>query len=151
MENKKGFGLTIIMTIVILSSCSRIKIQKPEGFAEIQKSTMYKAMSPEGLPFQVRSFKNYPKKDLSFWKKALKAHLQQEGYKLISEKTLGEESSEVHCFEWGAPYGGADYIYLTALMIKGKKILLAEAAGNMKLYNEHQHAIMKSLETLIIP
>ena len=141
---------TILMLILILlfCSCAKIAVPKPEGFAEIAAGKEYRAVSPEGMPFRVRSFKNYPEMDLAFWKDALKSHLIQEGYKFISEVTPDESREDIVCFEWGAPYGGADYIYLTAVKVKGKKIFVAEAAGKMEIYGKYRQSLLDSLAEL---
>ncbi|MBN2738287.1 MAG: hypothetical protein JXR70_14985 [Spirochaetales bacterium] len=143
--------IVIVIVVFVLFSCGNIKISTPEGFAKIKSGHTFQAISPEGLPFQVKWFKNYPEKDLSFWAQALRSHLEQEGYRFISTVSLDLGALKMECLEWGAPYGGADYIYLTALMVKNNKILLAEAAGEISLYQKYQQALKKSLETLNIP
>lgn len=137
-----------IPVLLLLFSCGAVSIEKPAGFAEIESGKTYRAVSPEGLPFRVRQFKNYPEQDLDFWKQALKVHLTREGYQFISENEAAADGKTVVCCEWGAPWGGDDYIYLTAVTVKGKKILVAEAAGEMKLFEKYRDAILNSIKSL---
>ena len=137
-----------IPIMILLFSCGVVSIEKPEGFAEIESGRIYRSVSPEGLPFRVRQFKNYPEQDIDFWSQALKVHLTQEGYQFISETEIDNDGRDIVCYEWGAPYGGDDYIYLTAVTVKNKKILVAEAAGEMKLFNKYRDAIIDSIKSL---
>ena len=59
--------IIVILFVLLIFSCTHIQIDKPEGFAVVQDAQVYKAISPEGMPFRVRSFENYPVKDLQFW------------------------------------------------------------------------------------
>ncbi len=137
-----------IPLLFLLFSCGAVSIEKPAGFAEIESGKIYRAVSPEGLPFRVRQFKNYPEQDLDFWKQALEVHLTQEGYQFISESEAEADGKKIVCYEWGAPCGEDDYIYLTAVKVKGKKILVAEAAGEMKLFEKYRDGILNSIKSL---
>ncbi|MBN1649191.1 MAG: hypothetical protein JW874_14230 [Spirochaetales bacterium] len=143
----KNLILCFVLAVLFVS-CSNIHITKPEGFAETKSGKIYRAVSPEGMIFRVRSFKNYPEQDLDFWKQALKAQLVREGYQFIAEKLPDAEREDLVCFEWGAPYGGADYVYLTAVMVKGKKIMAVEATGELKLFRKYEDALIASIKSL---
>ncbi len=129
----------------------RISIQPPAGYAEAGSSRdgSYRALSPEGLGFRVRSFPNQPAKDLAFWGEALESHLTKEGY-----RPNGEESSfqagnlPGSALEWVVPYDQESYVYLTALLVAGDRILLAEAGGPYKLYVEYRASLLESLESM---
>ena len=62
--------------ILFLSGCQTVSVQAdtPEGFADISESAdyysdvvPYRAISPEGVIFRVRSVDNYPEKGIDFW------------------------------------------------------------------------------------
>jgi hypothetical protein len=131
-----------------LCSCTRITAEKPEGFAEAKKDTSYHAISPEGLLYRVRYVKNYPKKEIEFWQEALKNQLIKEGYHFIEEKEFELPGRKGVMFEWGAPYGNENYIYLTAIAVFGDRIAVAEAAGEHALYHLYRDALIKSLSTI---
>ena len=148
----------LLALLVGLSACSvkfgsYIEIDRPQGFAETREKNSYRAVSPEGMLFGVRTENNDPEKGLEFWSRALQNHLAKEGYRLLPDiELLGESfqaaESEGRLFEWVVPFGNADYIYLTAIVLGGKKIAVAEAAGEHAVYRNHRAAMLESLKTL---
>jgi len=130
------------------AACSKVTLEKPEGFAVVKSSKYYKAVSPEGMVYKVRFVKNYPEKDLDFWSRALKKQLEQEGYRFIKEQSFTSGKKPGLILEWGAPYGTDDFIYLTAISVSGKTIIIAEAAAEFKLFTRYRDAVVKSLTTI---
>ncbi len=133
------------------SAAPRVSLQAPEGYAEAgaARDGSYRALSPEGLAFRVRSFRNEPVKDLTFWAEALQAHLLKEGYRPNGEARSFEAGNlPGSAREWVVPYGQESYVYLTALLVAGERILLAEAGGPYKLYLEYRASLQKSLESI---
>ena len=102
-------SLLILVTVGAVVGCTRFSVSTPEGFAEIdvRGRGRYLAVSPEGVRFSLRTVKNYPEKEISFWKDALKNHMEEAGYALIEgpEKISAKDREGVF-FEWGAPYQG---------------------------------------------
>jgi len=149
----------IILILTIFTSCSEFKITKPEGFAEIKEkgsyrtrgsSELYRAVSPEGMILKIRKEKNYPPMELEFWAKTLQNHLIKEGYILISEQGSFEtETNKGMFFEWGLPYGNEDYIYLTALLVFDKEIIIGETAALQSIYKNYRSSIIESLKSII--
>jgi hypothetical protein len=154
-----GSALLIGVALLLFVSCgklSRINVELPEGFAEkrtrlVLYSSSYKAVSPEGILFGVRSVKNYPPQDLKFWQEALKTHLMKEGY-LPKGKEVRFETREEEgvLFEWTIPYGNRNYIYITAIIPVKKRILVCEVAGEYSIYMVYREDILKSLRTISI-
>jgi hypothetical protein len=141
--------LSLLVLLLLLSGCLSLSVEKPEGFAEISPFPSYRAISPEGLRYSVRTVKNYPPQDLGFWGRALKNHLQAEGYVLIRPGEGFEAANrEGLLFEWGLPYRNQSYIYLTAIMLWEQDIVIAEAAGEKDLYARYREAILASLRSL---
>lgn len=144
----------IIVCIIILpflfSACSRIGVVKPEGFAEVNAYKSYYAVSPEGVLYRVRYVKNYPVKEIGFWEKAVKIHLEREGYELIAEEKFNTGGKKGVFFEWGAPYGHENYVYMTAIAVFGERIAIAEAAGELSLYHKYRDALVSSLKTVTL-
>ncbi len=114
------------------------KIDLPEGFALIDASPEYLAVSPEGVQLRVRKEKNYPKKTIQFWDTALSAHLSERGYIEVGEKTaleLGNTPFTTH--SWGVSYGNENYLYLTGLRQNGRWIEILEIAGPAAFVKEY--------------
>ncbi len=51
-------------------------------------------------------------------------------------------------FEWVMPFGNKDYIYLTALMVYDKDIVIAEGAGEHTIYTKYRGALLESLKSI---
>jgi hypothetical protein len=133
------------------SAAPRIALKPPAGYAQAgaARDGSLRALSPEGLPFRVRSFQNAPAKDLEFWSEALKSHLGKEGYRSNGEGRAFEAGNlRGSALEWVVPYGQESYVYLTALLVAGDRILLIEAGGPYKLYVDYRQSLEESLESI---
>ena len=133
-----------------VGSCTAA-VQPPAGYATLARCGQggFRALSPEGLPFRVRGFKNAPAKDLGFWTEALKSHLTKEGYRPNGEARPFQAGSLAgSLLEWVVPYGEESYLYLTALLATGKRIILAEAAGPYELYIQYRSGLEESLASI---
>ena len=92
----------------------------------------FRAVSPEGLLFTVRTEKNDPKADLPFWRQAMKTRMSQAGYRIVSDTNCLMGGKEAALLKMAAPVGNKDYLYWVAISVSGKKILVVEAAGEAK-------------------
>lgn len=145
--------LLSFLSILVFSGCQKVSMEVPEGFAKIEDSAeLYTAVTPEGMKLSIRKEKNYPEKGTAFWGEALSHHLDEEGYTRISE---GDEVITFECpagkgayVEWGVPYGGKDYLYLTGVVVRGKDLYVIQAAGPYSVYKQYQEGIKTSLSTL---
>ncbi len=139
----------LLLLLLVLAGCSRVQVELPDGFAEQRERGLYRAVSPEGMRLEIRTTKNQPRKDLDFWSRALKNHLLEEGYTLV---TAGEPfeagAGQGVLYEWGAPYRNESYIYLTAIVVSGGRIAIAEGAGEHTVYRTYREEILESLGTL---
>ncbi|MBN2532949.1 MAG: hypothetical protein JXB88_08660 [Spirochaetales bacterium] len=147
---KNRFITCIILPLVLISACYKVGVEKPEGFAEIKTCESYYGVSPEGVLYRVRYVKNYPVKEIGFWQEAVKIHLEREGYELIDQTEFDAGGRKGVFFEWGAPYGQENYIYMTAIAVFGKRIAIAEAAGELDLYHKYRQALVASLGTITL-
>jgi hypothetical protein len=143
-------ALILLATVFFLPRMSaQVNMQAPEGFAEQKTTNEYRAVSPEGVLMRVRTVRNYPKQELSFWREALRTHLLDEGYHLLNDgEAFSAGVNEGVLYEWGLPYGQKDYIYLTAVIPAGRRIIVAEAAGEHTLYRRYRKALRASLLTI---
>ena len=139
-----GLTLYFILLISLLVSAPRphLKVSVPEGFARAKTRGAYQAVSPEGMRYRVRAVRNEPSQAIEFWGDALKNHLLVEGYRLSNPGqpfTAGKRA--------GILYESEDHVYLTALVVSGRRILVAEAAAQHTVYGKYRTAVIESLKT----
>lgn len=149
---KSSIIIALFLTL-FLFSCKSIELSRPEGFAEFETkwhSAQYKAISPEGVVFRVKTARNKPLMDLAFWSGTLKNQLVKEGYTLIEEGTFSNSGNDGTWYEWGAPLGNENYIYLTGILVVNDKIAVIEAAGPAQYFSLHRESIRNSLNSLVV-
>ena len=138
---------------LVLVGCSRYSIEEPEGFAPLERKrgAPYRAVSPEGMLLTVRTVKPEPEKELDFWKETLYHQLEKEGYEQVGdEEKFDTANSTGVLYLWGLRYGGTDYLYLTAIVEAGKKLLVAESAAEAQVFQKYRESIEKSLSSISI-
>jgi hypothetical protein len=120
----------------------------PAGFAPYTQTTKIKAVSPEGVVYRVRSEDNKPFAELTFWKEALKKRMLDAGYIFLNEAPIEADAQEGYLLELTAPYGQQDYTYLVAVFVHGKKIIIAEAAGEVGDLAARRTAVLEAIQNL---
>jgi hypothetical protein len=150
----KGIKIVLLISLVAaVSGCSKFSVEPPDGFAlvEQRERDVFRAMSPEGMQYEVRLVEPSPSKPLDFWKESLYYHLTEEGYQEVREETeFTTENSNGMLYEWGVPYKGEDYLYMTALIEAHDHLLIAETAAEVSIYKKYRDAIMDSLKSITI-
>ncbi len=108
-------------------------IPLPEGFALIEKSPEFLAISPEGVRLRVRNVKNYPEQNLGFWSDTLEKDFIRRGYLPVeAQGAIREDWGDGNLFSvmlWAVPLGNQDYFYLSGIRLNGRKIQILEMAG----------------------
>ncbi|MFP4565090.1 MAG: hypothetical protein ACLFNX_01220 [Spirochaetaceae bacterium] len=139
----------VAATIALLATCAGTpSVVPPEGFAVYDDPEIVRAVSPEGVRFRVRYEAHEPEQSLEFWREALRRHLERSGYGLLAEESFSAVAGDGALFEWVAPVGTEDWIYLTAVLPAGDRLIIAEAAGPAELYRARRGAIAESLESI---
>jgi hypothetical protein len=139
-----GLALTVLMI-----SCSPLSVDPPQGFAELKGGRSFRAVSPEGMLYRVKSMKNEPQKGLVFWGQALENHLSREGYRSAGEARSFESGNHRGLYyEWILPSGNESYLYLTALIVTDRTITLAEAAAPHSVFDRYRQAVIDSLASI---
>ncbi len=140
-------GATLLLAV--LGACATPPaVTPPEGFAVHDDPEVVRAVSPEGVRFRVRYEAHEPEQTLEFWREALRRHLERSGYGLLEEATFSAPAGDGVLFEWVAPVGTEDWVYLIAVVPVGDRLIVAEAAGPAELYRERRGAIRGSLESI---
>lgn len=143
-------ALCLLLSCLLIAGAGcttpKANIAAPEGFAEYTKSEPYKAISPEGVVYRVRTEKNEPYAELPFWKEAFKKRMLDAGYVFLSESTIKAGGREGYLLELTAPLGTLDYTYLTAIFVDKQTITIAESAGDVLHVKKRRKAILAAIE-----
>lgn len=133
-----------------LAGCSELAVKTPSGFAALESTGQYAAMSPEGMVYRVRVMHNSPPQSLDFWTEALTNHLEQEGYVPLSTGNAFEAGPLGGTFsEWTVPYADDTYKYLTGILVGEETIAVVEASSVHEVYDRHRDAVLASLESIV--
>ncbi len=134
--------------LFVLASCTTVVAEVPTGFARYDDTQVVRGVSPEDAVFRVRDEANDPEKDLSFWAEALENHLSEGGYLPRDQGEFVSQAGDGRFFEWVAPAGDEDWVYITAIVVSGNRLLIAEAAAPVEEYDRRRESIRESLATI---
>ena len=150
--NKNYFSILILvlsLSLLFFCSCQTVKKNTtPGGFAAYKGTEIFRAVSPDGVMFSVRSAKNEPYAELDFWKVALKKHLLDSGYHFIKESDIKSGNEDGYMLEVSAPVDNQNYIYATAIFVQKNKIIIAESAGTVLNFESKRKAVMDAIRNL---
>jgi hypothetical protein len=142
------FAVLILLLSAMVGCVAHEAVLPPTGFARYSDAREFKAVSPEGVVFRVRSEENKPFAELSFWKEALKKRMLDAGYIFLREAPIAADDQPGYLLELTAPLGEKDYTYLTAVFVREKKIVIAEAAGEVTDLDSRRDAILAAIQGL---
>jgi hypothetical protein len=74
--------------------------------------------------------------------------MKRSGYILTDEGSFSAIVGSGVFYEWVAPVGRQDWVYLTAIAVEEQTIAIVEAAAPAELYAKHRSAIRESLGSL---
>jgi hypothetical protein len=136
-----------IVVILIVSARPRVTVR---GFALVEERGDERAyVSPEGFYCRFHAEENYPAKDLGFWRDALSNKMDVCGYTRLFEESPGAAGPAISYFEWGATYGNEDYVYATVLSVKGNRLFIGEAAGELSLFKAYRAPIIAAFRDMV--
>ncbi|GAB6097137.1 hypothetical protein JCM14469_33910 [Desulfatiferula olefinivorans] len=142
MKNKRPVLLLLFTALVLaLAGCRSLPLAAPSGFAAYEGSFPFRAVSPDGVMYRVRTEDNTPFAELTFWKTALRKHMTDSGYRVIADADLTTKTLPGYQLELAAPMGDRDFTYLITLFVDGDTLIIAEAAGDMALFKQHRSAV----------
>ena len=120
----------------------------PPGFAAFHDWFEFRAVSPEGVVYRVRSEDSDRRAELAFWREALKKRMLDAGYTFILESDIRASGKAGYLLELAAPQGTVDYSYLMAIFVDGKKLVIAEAAGEVTKLKERRAALVEAMTAI---
>ncbi len=151
MKNRRHFiqfSFIVTTLLLVISGCKTTTFLAPSGFAAYKGEHPFRAVSPEGVMFRIRTEKNEPVAELSFWKTALKKHMTDSGYRYISENDVVSGNLKGYCLELSAPSGDKDFIYLITVFVEGDSLIIAEASGEVTLFKKRQPDIIEAFNQI---
>ncbi len=120
----------------------------PAGFSAWRRMGRYRAASPDGVLFRVRSVKHKPRAELAFWREAVRERMEAAGYTVVGESDIQAGDVEGGLIEVAAPLGTQDWTYLVAFFPNGGRLIVAEAAGEIAILEPRMDAILQAMREL---
>ncbi len=145
MAHSKIIGWVGLGAVLALSGCRDFEATAPAGFAAFEDPSAFRAVSPDGVTYLVRSEANEPFAKLSFWQEALKKRMVDAGYAFVSDSEVKAGPRTGYLLELAAPVGVEDYTYLIAIFARGEDLLIVESAGEVTRFVQHRDAIIKAI------
>ncbi len=122
-----------------------VTVAAPDGFAAYDKARPFRAVSPDGVLFQVRTAKHEPEATLDFWKEALKKRMLDAGYTFVAERDVEASGAKGYLIELAAPMGAEDDSYWVAVFPDGRRLVIVEAAGEAGRFLARGEAIRAAI------
>ncbi len=129
------------------TSCG-VDVPAPAGFAPGKKKRRFVAVSPDDVVFRVRTAKNKPVADLAFWKEAMVTRMTEAGYRVASQGDIQANGVPGALLEVSAPDGQQDAAYLIAVFVDGRRLVVAEAAGEVGRFAARRAAVIDAIGAL---
>ncbi len=120
----------------------------PDGFAPYRMRRESRAVSPDDVLLRVRAERHRPRADLTFWEEAVRGRMIAAGYQEVSHQRITADGGEGMLLELTAPLGTDDYTYLLAVFLRGGKIIVVEAAGEITRFAERRAEIIAAIAAL---
>lgn len=141
------FAAVLVISILFAAGCKTVsgKYTAPNGFAAYKGTDGFRAVSPEGVVFKIRTEKNDPFAELDFWREALKKRMVDAGYRFIAESEITAGKDRGYMIELAAPLGSKDYSYMIAIFQKKKNIVIIESAGDVTALKKRQSDIIDAI------
>lgn len=149
---KASFVAVALLPVV---QCRTFEATAPHGFAVYENRSLFsnefKAITADGVRYRVRTVKNEPEGDAALWKQTLVKSLEKKGFRILNSSSLQtEQGRSMQVVNSQLSAGGEDYLYLTAFIVDGKRIILVEAGGPKELMSVHEKGLHNSLRALKI-
>jgi hypothetical protein len=117
----------------------------PDGFSAWRKERRYRAASADDVLFRLRGERHKPRAELSFWKEAVQKRMVAAGYRVVGEGDVVADGVPGGLIELAAPLGTEDWSYLIAYFPVGRKVIIAEAAGEITALDARREEILAAI------
>ena len=138
--------VALALAFVLLAGCTTpLPRATPAEFAAYEGKVSLQAVSAERVVYQLKRLENKPFAELAFWQVALKERLLKAGYVLATEGVIEASGHKGYYMETTAPRGTADYMYLVALFVQDKHLIVIESTGEIKAYKAQREKIFAAI------
>ena len=142
--------IALATTTLLLAGCTTPvpppRSEAPADFGTYENPKVLKAVSADRVVYQVKHLENKPLANQDFWQVALKERLAKTGYVVTSEGAIESSGKKGYYVETTAPRGATDYMYLVALFVLDKEIIVVESAGEVAVYKARRDAIFAAIK-----
>ncbi len=147
--------LTALLTATMLASlagCANVaKLDTPSGFATLEPDDAfaYRALSAKGVVVATRTEKNELKGNAEFWSETIDLKLSRAGYIKLTEKNVKSLSGlEGRQMRYSVSRNGREHRYWVTVFLKGDRVVLVEAAGDVQHFGPLEATVDRAIATL---
>lgn len=126
-----------------------VTVETPAGFSAWKKTSRARAASADGALYRVRVEQHKPRAELAFWKEAVRERSVAAGYRVVAESDVEAGGVPGASIELLAPIGTEDWTYLITFFPVGGKVVVAEAAAEVTVFDAHRDAILAATKALV--
>lgn len=149
MNTMRSNLLVLAATAVLSVGCTTPpppRSEGPAGFGTYENPKALQAVSADRVVYQVKHLENKPFADQGFWQVALKERLAKAGYVVTSEGAIESAGKTGYYVETTAPRGTTDFMYLVALFVQDKQLIVVESAGELAAYKARRDSIFAAIK-----
>lgn len=139
-------NLMPLALVALCIGCTPLpRSEAPADFGTYENPKSLQAVSPDRVVYQVKRLENKPFAEQAFWQVALKERLAKAGYVITEEGAIESGGKKGYYVETTAPRGTADYMYLVALFVQDKQLIVVESAGELAAYKGRREKIFAAI------
>lgn len=137
------------MALAATAACApSYVLTAPPAFKRFEDVWALEMITADGVLLKVREEDNYPQASLTFWKDALKGHLDARGYAFKSERCFQTARGLDGCtLDFVVPRGAEDWVMSETVFVEGDTIYLVEVAGPFDRYMKVEAALAESMKS----
>lgn len=138
-----------LIAIGILYGCGP-DMKVPDSFVQVDdmQTGWYdvRAVSADGAVITARAIDNQKNGTLEFWSTAIRGELADSGHKLTEITPVESDSGLAGTMmTFSRDTRGQEFTYTVVVFVDGRRIVVAEAAGQADIYKAHEEEIKTAL------
>lgn len=137
---------TVLLSVACTTPPPPPRSEGPADFGTYENPKTLQAVSADRVVYQVKHLENKPFADQGFWQVALKERLVKAGYVVTSEGAIESAGKTGYYIETTAPRGTTDFVYLVALFVQDKQLVVVESAGELAAFKARRAHIFAAIK-----